>query len=106
MTPKFGKKSIGLVTLEEVRRYVEQIEDSGRRGAARSACSALKGLMAFALQRGLIERNVLAGYPGPSIASRERVATQDELKLVWWGLVDMARIRMADPPHRPCNSLC
>ena len=91
VTPKFGKKSIGLVTLEEVRRYVEQIEDSGRRGAARSACSALKGLMAFALQRGLIERNVLAGYPGPSIASRERVATQDELKLVWWGLVDMAK---------------
>lgn len=91
VTPKFGKKSIGLVTLEEVRRHVEEIEDSGRPGAARSACSALKGLMAFALQRGLIERNVLAGYPGPSIASRERVATQDELKLVWWGLVDMAK---------------
>ena len=90
VTPKFGQKGIALITRDEVRKHIEGIENSGRPGAARSACAAMKGLMSFALERGLIEVNPLAGYPGPGIASRERVATQEELRLVWLGLEDMA----------------
>ncbi len=89
--PKFGDKGIAFITLDEVRKHVEGIEDSGRPGAARSVCAAMKGLMSFALQRGLIDVNPLAGYPGPGIASRERVATQEELRLVWLGLEDMVK---------------
>lgn len=89
--PKFGQKSLALITLDQVRKHVEGIECDGLPGAARSTCSALKALMAFALERGLIDVNPLQGYAGPGIRSRERVATQDELRLVWAGLEDMAK---------------
>ena len=90
--PKFGDKSLALITLDQVRKYVEGIEeDEGMPGAARSTCSAMKALMAFALERGLIDVNPLQGYSGPAIRSRERVATQEELRLVWLGLEDMAK---------------
>ena len=89
--PKFGDKSLALITLDQVRKHVEGIETDGLPGAARSTCSALKALMAFALERGIIDVNPLQGYAGPAIRSRERVATQEELRLVWLGLEDMAK---------------
>lgn len=89
--PKFGDKSLALITLDQVRKHVEGIEAEGLPGAARSTCSALKAIMAFALERGLIDVNPLQGYAGPAIRSRERVATHEELRLVWLGLEDMAK---------------
>lgn len=91
ITPKFAPRGLALLTLDELRKHIEGIEDDGLPGAARSTCAAFKGIMAFALERGLIDANVLAGYRGPGIASRERVATQDELRLVWRALEDMAK---------------
>lgn len=35
--------------------------------------------------------NPLRAYAGPAIRSRERVATQEELRRVWLGLEDMAK---------------
>ena len=46
--PKFGDKSVALITLDQVRKYVEKIEEDGFPGAARSVCSAMKAIMAFA----------------------------------------------------------
>lgn len=89
--PKFGDKSLALITLDHVRKHVEKIEEAGFPGAARSTCSAMKAIMAFALERGLIDVNPLKGYSGPAIRSRERVATQEELRRVWLGLEDMAQ---------------
>jgi integrase len=45
----------------------------------------------------LVENNVLAGYRGPPIVSRERVATQEELRLVWRALEAMSK-------HAPARS--
>ncbi len=89
--PKFGDKSLALITLDHVRKHVEGLEEDGFPGAARNTCSALKAIMAFALERGLIDVNPLQGYAGPAIRSRERVATQDELRLVWLALEEMAK---------------
>lgn len=63
--PKFGEKSLALITLDQVRKHVEGIEADGLPGAARSTCSALKAIMAYALERGIIDVNPLQGYAGP-----------------------------------------
>lgn len=89
--PQFGERGLSLLTLDELRRHIERIEDEGLPGAARSTCAAFKGIMAFALQRGLIDANVLTGYRGPGAVSRERVATRHELRLVWRALECMAK---------------
>ena len=79
----FGKSLHGLKR-SDVVRVLDTVVASGRPFSANRALSTIKKLMAWALDRGMIEINPIAGLKPPAKEhARERVLTDNELASFW-----------------------
>jgi integrase len=74
-------KPLGELKRSDLVRVLDQLIASGTPYRANRALSALKKLMAWALDRGMIEVNPIAGLKAPATEqSRDRILTERELR--------------------------
>jgi integrase len=74
-------KPLGEIKRSDLVRVLDQLIASGTPYRANRALSALKKLMAWALDRGMIEVNPIAGLKAPATEqSRDRILTERELR--------------------------
>ncbi|HZG10153.1 MAG TPA: tyrosine-type recombinase/integrase [Allosphingosinicella sp.] len=63
---------------------------SGKPALPRNVFALVRKLLGWAVERGDLERSPLEGFKGPpNVASRDRVLTDDELKLIWSAAIDL-----------------
>jgi hypothetical protein len=76
-----ANKPLGEIKRSDLARVLDQMIASGTPYRANRALSALKKLMAWALDRGMIEVNPIAGLKAPAVEqSRDRILTDRELR--------------------------
>ncbi|MGV0909582.1 tyrosine-type recombinase/integrase [Martelella sp. FOR1707] len=80
--PTFGKIPVSKLTRVEIRDFVsKQTKLSNSNG--RHVRNVIRQLLSFAVSMGMIDSNPAMGISAPSSVPRERVMTDDELKLFW-----------------------
>jgi integrase len=74
----------------DVADRLEYIAKNSGRQAAKNARGTLSALYVWAMQAGLCEINPVIGTrnPGKAIPSRERVLSDDEIRIIWNALLD------------------
>jgi integrase len=77
-------RRLSQITRADVHQMLDEIVDRGAPIAANRRFAALRKLCAWAVERGIIDRNPCDGVKAPSAETRrDRVLTNDELRLVW-----------------------
>ncbi len=81
--PAFGNKPMASITRADVAALID--ETSARsRSVSRSLFAQLRPLFKWALDRGAIDVNPIAGFKGPNpLAARERTLDHVEIKAFW-----------------------
>lgn len=82
LRPKFGKRSLPSLTGREILAHLDDLD--GGPALRRNTYAVVLRLMRWAKGRGDIDSNPLDGIEAPKpVASRDRVLSDAELKLVW-----------------------
>lgn len=85
VTPMLKKKPLPLIRRSDVVTIFDKLP-AGNPALPRNVFALVRKLFAWAVERGDIDRSPLEGFKGPSsVPSRDRVLTDDELRLVWLG---------------------
>ncbi len=85
VTPSLKKKPLPLIRRSDVVAIFDRLPDVNP-ALPRNIFALVRKLFAWAVERGDIDRSPLEGYRGPpTVPSRDRVLTDDELRLVWLG---------------------
>lgn len=85
VTPVLKKKPLTLIRRSDVSAIFDALPD-GKPALPRNIFALVRKLFAWAVDRGDIERSPFEGFKGPpNVASRDRVLSDDELRLVWLG---------------------
>jgi integrase len=72
------------ITKNDIRRIIDSYEDIGQHGAARLHFAAIRPFFRFLVTRDIISVSPVDTLPAPRIcAPRDRVLTDDEIRLVW-----------------------
>ena len=88
--PAWGHRSIVDIGRRDVLDLIDGVVDRGAVSMARQVHAHLHRLFRWCVGRGIIEANPMADLPKPGQATkRERVLSDDELKAVWNGAVQM-----------------
>jgi integrase len=85
-----------------VRQLVKRIADRGAPIMANRTLALIRKILNFGISRGWLATNPAAGFPPPGLEqSRERVLTEEEIRLVWTAsqaerpaLRDLTRLRL------------
>ncbi|MGH6866400.1 MAG: tyrosine-type recombinase/integrase [Methyloceanibacter sp.] len=86
MLPIWGHRSIRDVRRHDILVLIDEIADRGSTTIARRVAAYVHRLFRWSLIRGVIDSNPAAALPKPGReVKRNRVLTDDELKLVWLG---------------------
>lgn len=89
ITPSLKKKPLPLIRRSDISAMFDGLP-SGKAALPRNVFALIRKLFAWAVERGDIDRSPLEGFKGPSsVASRDRVLSDDELKLVWLSAGDL-----------------
>ncbi len=84
VTPAVGEKPITELRRRDVLRIVDGLVDTGRPYAAVQTLAAVRKLLAWCLEREIVETNVAAGIKTPvRLQPRERTLFDDEIKSLW-----------------------
>ena len=84
-----GKKPLPSIIRSDVAAVLDQIPATSP-GYARNLYSVLRKMFTWAVSRGDIDRSPFEGFQGPRpVGSRDRVLSDDELRLVWLGSLKM-----------------
>lgn len=86
LEPFFGAMSVDEITLDQLAARLQQIVTHSGPGAANTALEVIRQMLNFAIQRGWTSNNVAAVLKPFPKASRERVATEEELGIIWRAL--------------------
>ncbi|MBL9070513.1 MAG: tyrosine-type recombinase/integrase [Sphingopyxis sp.] len=92
LRPKLGKRSLPSITGSDI---IALLDDLPGESAAlrRNVYAVVRRLITWAKGRGIIDRNPLDGFePPPAAASRDRVLSDDELRIVWVASGDLGPI--------------
>ena len=82
LRPKFGKRALPSLTGREILAHLDELD--GGPALRRNTYAVVLRMMRWAKGRGDIDANPLDGIEAPKpVASRDRVLSDDELKLVW-----------------------
>jgi len=82
--PHWKDRSVKDLTRRDVRDLVEAIADRGSPVTANRCLALVRGTLNFAIGRDWVDANVAALIQRPGAErSRERVLTEDEIRLVW-----------------------
>lgn len=85
LIPAWSERYVGDVQRADILDLLDEIEDKAP-VMARLVFSVTRRLFGFAVERGLIESNPCIGLrAAPAPKARDRVLTDDELRLVWEG---------------------
>lgn len=85
VTPALKKKPMPLIRRSDIVAMFDGLP-SNKPALPRNVFALVRKLFAWAVERGDIERSPVEGFKGPpSVASRDRVLSDDELRLVWLG---------------------
>lgn len=86
LAPRFNETLLADLTAEEVTVAFHEIGETSGHSAANTNLEVIRQMLAFAVERGWITINVARGVrPYPKV-SRERVATESELRTLWLNL--------------------
>lgn len=84
-----GKKPLPTITRSDVAAVLDHVPATSP-GYARNLYSVLRKMFTWAVSRGDIDRSPFEGFQGPRpVDSRDRVLSDDELRLVWLGSQQM-----------------
>jgi integrase len=84
VVPRWGQRRIGEITRRDVVAMSDALTDAGMTTGANRVFSAARAMFNFALQRELITTTPFLGLKPPlSETSRDRVLTDEEIRLVW-----------------------
>ena len=82
--PMFSGRRIQEVKRQDIARFLDGIADGGAPVLANRAFSLMRKFFNWAIQRGYVEHSPCAGLEPPTKEiSRDRVLSDDELRLVW-----------------------
>lgn len=82
--PVLRRKPLPLIKRSDLSLVWDRLAD--RPAVARLTHATLRKLFRWAVSRGDLERSPLEGVdPPPPVAARDRVLSDDELAMVWWG---------------------
>lgn len=85
VTPVLKKKALPLIRRSDVSAIFDALPVASP-ALPRNIFALVRKLFAWAVERGDIERSPLEGFKGPAnVPSRDRVLSDDELRLVWLG---------------------
>lgn len=85
VTPILGDRPLPSLTRSDVTGLLDQIPTS-KPALKRNVYAVVRRLIRWAVGRGDLDRSPLEGFEGPpSVASRDRVLSDDELALIWRG---------------------
>ena len=85
VTPVLKKKPLPSIRRADITGVLDGLPP-GSPALPRNIYALVRKLFAWAVERGDIDRSPLEGFKGPpNVASRDRVLTDEELKLVWFG---------------------
>lgn len=79
--PRIGALPIADLRRRDVARLVDDLGD--RPQAARVALAIVRKMLAWAVERGIVEANVASGIKAAPVKRRDRVLSDDELRAVW-----------------------
>ena len=89
VTPVLKKRPLTLIRRSDVSAIFDDLPD-GKPALPRNIFALVRKLFAWAVDRGDIERSPFEGFKGPpNVASRDRVLSDDELRLVWLGAAEL-----------------
>ena len=89
VTPMLKRKALPLIRRSDVSAIFDAIPATSP-ALPRNIFALVRKLFAWAVERGDIERSPLEGFKGPpNVPSRDRVLSDDELRLVWLGALDL-----------------
>ena len=84
LLPGFGDLKIELLTRRMIRDLVDDVVDQGKPVQANRVLVAVHAMLAWAVEREIIELNPASGIKKPTRErERERVLSDDELRAVW-----------------------
>ncbi len=90
VTPILKKKPLPSIRRSDISGVFDALPP-GKIALPRNVFAQVRKLFAWAVDRGDIERSPLEGFKGPStVASRDRVLSDDELEVVWLAAGDLA----------------
>ncbi|MDZ4775843.1 MAG: tyrosine-type recombinase/integrase [Alphaproteobacteria bacterium] len=88
--PRFGDTPLAELTTAALSTALCEISVNSGQSASNTNLEVVRQMLSFAVDRGWVSSNVARGIkPYPKV-SRERVATEDELRLIWRSL-DVAK---------------
>lgn len=84
VTPHWGTRDITTIGRADVAELLDGIVDQGHGRLANMVHALVRKLFAWAMERDIVDRNPAAGFrpPAPNV-SRDRVLSDDELRLAW-----------------------
>ncbi|MGI9380266.1 MAG: tyrosine-type recombinase/integrase [Methyloligellaceae bacterium] len=87
--PHIGEKDISVVTQDDLRKVCQSVYDRGARVKANSTRAAIRYVLRYAKERGLIQSDPSQGLPSyGTIFPRDRQVSNDELRAIWSELGD------------------
>lgn len=100
INPEFGARSVKSITSRDVRGFIARLQSEGHVSSARHCHALLRLLFGMARRSEDIDVNpmdIVDAPPKPE--NRDRVLTDQEIKLVWRALVALAEGRPDDVPR-------
>lgn len=91
LRPRFGRHLVEEQTATEIADALKEVAERWGPGAANTALEVIRQMLGFAVSRGWVAQNAAAGIKAFPKRSRERVATEGELRTIWRAL-DAARL--------------
>jgi integrase len=91
--PKLAQLSVRAITRADIQMVIDRIESPS---VANQTLAAVSVIFSWATQQGVVESNVCAGIEKPhKSSSRDRIALDDEVPLVWRALDDVDPVKAA-----------
>jgi integrase len=85
-----ANRPVAEITRSDIARVLDHIAVNGAPIGANHALAAIKKVLSWATDRGVINSNPLVGMKAPAKSqSRERVLTDDEVRALWQATADM-----------------
>ncbi len=89
VTPVLKRKALPLIRRSDVSAIFDGLPAASP-ALPRNIFALVRKLLAWAVERGDIERSPLEGFKGPAnVPSRDRVLSDDDLRLVWLGAQEL-----------------
>lgn len=99
---RFGEMPVADLTTEGIAKATLEIASSSGNGAANTALEVMRQMLQFACARSWINQNPALGIRAFPKLTRERVATDTELKAVWKGLETIKNDARSDAHAAAC----